>query len=492
MTTKTFDPARHAKSLAIATLMLLLFLLDAGLNYPGVYLIDSRDQLQQAETGFLNDWHPPAMAVWWAYLIKWSGTAASLFLFQLGLYWAALGLIADGLSRAGRARSAMLVLAAGLFPLFHYVNGLLTKDSQMSAAFLSAFAIPFWFFVQGRKLPIAAAAAASLLVCYGVLVRANSIFAVGPLLIYMFSRRQAAGYWRLVILSLALAVAAMAMSAVVNHSVFGAKKTAPVRSVQIFDIAGVASTSGDMRWIRQLLPITPQELARCYTPYWWDSIAPWGKCGFIAGTVMNKELKTIESDRDIYPASEKLTGLWLNSIARHPLAYMEHRIKHFNAELNFLVPALVRRFGVNDWMPWDSLKDDPDQRAEVKHREIRQDYWRKNFLFWPATWLAVSIALLAGLRSEAGATPASRAARLLAASGFGYAMAYLFIGVASETRYMYWMMLASFVAAILGWRDIEARIRCGDRPTIACATAIPAVIVGGLAFRILDIQWWVH
>ena len=492
MTTKTFDPARHTRSLAITALMVLFFLLDAGLNYPGVYLVDSKDQLAQAVTGILNDGHPPMMSVWWAYLIKWSGTPSSLYLFQLSLYWLALGFIADGLARAGRLPSALLVLAAGLFPLFHYVNAQLTKDSQMSAAFLAAFAIPFWFLVQGRKLPIAAALAASLLACYGVLVRANSIFAIGPLLIYLFSRQQPVRYVRLAIVSLALAVLALGVSAVVNHSVIGAKKTAPVRSLQIFDIAGVARTSADMHWLQQLLPITPEQLAGCYTPYWWDSIAPWGKCGFIAGTVMNREFKAIGSDRDIYPASEKLTGLWLNSIAHHPLAYMEHRLKHFNAELNFLVPALVRRFGINDWTQWEPLKNDPDKLAEVKRREIRQDYWRKNFLFWPATWLALSIALLVGLRNEAaGTTQSLRAARLLVASGFGYAMAYLFIGVASEMRYMYWMILSSFIALILGWREIEAQIRRGDRPTIACAAAIPAVVVGGLVFRIFDIQWFV-
>ena len=70
-------------------------------------------------------------------------------------------------------------------------------------------------------------------------------------------------------------------------------------------------------------------------------------------------------------------------------------------------------------------------------------------------------------------------------------MAYLFVGVASETRYMYWMFLASFIALVLGGPEIRAQLRRGDRPTIACTVAIGAVVVAGLVFRILDIAWFV-
>ncbi|MDB5776987.1 MAG: hypothetical protein JWP38_3120, partial [Herbaspirillum sp.] len=279
----------------------------------------------------------------------------------------------------------------------------------------------------------------------------------------------------------------------VNHRLIAAKQTEPIRSLQLFDIVGIAKLSGDRQWINQLLPIGQEQLDACYTPYWWDSIAPWGKCDFIAGTVMNEKFKTIGSERDIKPDSAKLMGLWINSIRHHPFFYAEHRIKHFNAELNFFVPSLLCRFGKDDETHCQIFDQDPDQRAQHLRSEIKRDHVRKNIAFWPVTWFVAGLGLLVALRRR-NDNPASTAvaARVLAASGSLYGGAYLLIGVASETRYMYWTMLAAILACLIGYRDVKQVWAARDRPTLVVAGLIVIVLLLGFVARIADIQTMVR
>ncbi|MDB5773942.1 MAG: hypothetical protein JWP38_75, partial [Herbaspirillum sp.] len=188
---------------------LIFFFINLTLLYPGNYIFDSQDQLAQALSGDLNDWHPPMMAVFWHLLIEIFGSASALLVFQLGLYWLGLGLIADALTKRVGLGVGLMVLLAGVFPLFLYINGLLTKDSEMGCAFLAAFGLLFWHRLQKRPLAIPTVVAAAALLAYGVLVRSNSIFAFGPIVLYFLYSRKPSGYIKTVLLSAVLAVAAL-------------------------------------------------------------------------------------------------------------------------------------------------------------------------------------------------------------------------------------------------------------------------------------------
>jgi hypothetical protein len=55
-------------------------ILQAALYYPGGHTFDTDDQLHQATTGILNDWHPPLMAYTWRMLISLTGYSSSFLL----------------------------------------------------------------------------------------------------------------------------------------------------------------------------------------------------------------------------------------------------------------------------------------------------------------------------------------------------------------------------------------------------------------------------
>lgn len=445
-----------------------------SIYYPGGHTFDTDDQLHQATTGMFNDWHPPLMAYTWRLLISLTGQPSSFFLLQQVCYWGAFGLIADGLIRVGRKKTGIFILMMGLFPVFTYINGLIIKDSQMVACFLLSFAFIFWFKMQDRRTPIVVGVLVALLLSYGTLVRSNSVFALGPLLIYFISSRYQIRYINIVFLSLPIALLGIVFSAATNNAIPGVIKTQPVRSLQIFDLYGIAKYSGDVTALSGMTPITRADVDRCYTAYWWDSVSPWGTCPEFSAKFMNKDYKLILSQRDVFPISSQLTPMWLHAIMRHPAAYIQHRLRHFNAELNFLVPSLERRYGKTFFTATGS--------------EIRKDYIKKNFSTWPIIWYAVALIVLTALR-RVPLSASSHAARLLVCSGLTYGFAYLIIGVASDSRYMYWTIMASLIGLALTSGQIYLRWKERDKPTLLAISAVFGCIALGLIARLGDWQF---
>lgn len=450
---------------------LVAILGQAAINYPGIHTFDTDDQLHQAITGAFNDWHPPLMAYTWRILILLTGQPSSLFLLQLVCYWGAFGLVSDALIRNGDKKTGISVLLIGLFPVFLYINGLIIKDSQMGASFLASFALIFWYKIQSRPIPPMIGVAAALLLIYGTLVRSNSVFALGPLLVYFFSSRYDFRYLKTFFLTVAIALLSIFLSIAVNSAIPGVKKTQPIRSLQIFDLIGIARYSGDVAELSKMTPLTQTEITRCYTAYWWDSVSPWGTCPAFAAQFMNKNYKAILSERDVYPLSNRLTPMWTSAIIHHPGAYAQHRLRHFNAELNFIVPSLERRYGKTFFT--------------AEPIEIRNDYFKKNFSTWPITWYGISFIVLTALR-RTSLNARSYAATLLICSGLTYGFAYFIIGVASDSRYMYWTILTSFIGLVLTSDQIYQRWKERDIPTLLAFSATIGCIALGLVARLND------
>jgi len=73
-------------------------------------------------------------------------------------------------------------------------------------------------------------------------------------------------------------------------------------------------------------------------------------------------------------------------------------------------------------------------------------------------WLAIGACLLALLASaDLGQRPAGREAALaLVTSGLLYTCAYLVVGVATDLRYQFWSMVATFTALVISLSGLRA------------------------------------
>jgi len=424
-------------SLAVAAAVMAAANLAIG--FPGEAGPDSTTQYAQAVAGQFDDWHPPIMARLWSVLRLVADGDGPMFCFQVACYWLGFGLLALALARAGRSRAAWAMLGVALFPSFLTLNVALLSDVGMAVTFLTAFALLFWQRMRDRDVPPAIAAASLALLLYGALVRANAVFAVVPLFVYLFRSQWLGRPWRVLALSLPVALALVPAANLFNQRILRAQPLEPIRSLQIFDIAGISFYSGDLAVFGPDVSFTREEVVRCYRPTFWDRLAPWGECRFFwTRLAVSRDRQAGADTLDARAAmaakpNPDLRDLWIAAIVGHPLAYARHRLAHFASEI---------------WR--GASMGAPDPAAPRPPWVVLYDWATAS-----ALWLAVGAGLLVWLASARPRrrTASASAALALLLSGLPYAGAYLVIGVATELRYLLWSLMAIFTAAVISLSD---------------------------------------
>lgn len=466
--------AGGARSLVL--LVVLMLSLNIAVSFPGTMMNDSVNQYAEAVSGRFTDWHPPIMAWLWSQLRALADGPGPLLVLHLVVYWTGILLIADAARRLGMRRIAVLVALSGAFPPFVFLNANVIKDVGMAVSLLTGTALVFWWRSQGRRIPLAWACVAAALLIYGVLVRTNAVFAIGPLVLFAYAPARWLRSFRLVVASVLIAVAAVPITTQLNRLLFEPVERESVNSLFLYDLIGIAAHEGDPSLVQPRANLQMQDIRRCYTPFWWDSFSSWGPCGPLVQ----------RPDPERATEGKGLAKQWLRTIAEHPTAYMTHRLKHFNSEVMFAVPLKHLR------LTPEYRGDDPSFKPlEVfSPANIRFDLVRKNPSTWPVTWLVWGVVLFAFLARRTPTTSVLLA-RALVVSALGYSLAYLVVGVATDFRYHYWSMLATLLATLLvlpqvarGWRRGVAVLRGG-------VGVLALVVAAGVLARLMDFQAWV-
>ncbi len=451
----------------------LLFTANVVLHFPGTMTNDSINQYAEAVSGRYTDWHPPVMAWLWSVLRLLGDGPAPFLLLHLALYWAGFGLLADAMRRIGYPRTALLIVLAGAFPPFLYLNANVVKDVGMVASWLAAVGLLFWFRAQGRRLPAVAGLLAAALLIYGTLVRSNALFALGPLLMFALAPRRWLRATRLMAGAVLIALLMIPVTQQANRLLFDPQSRDPVHSLFLFDLTGIAAHTKTPALVEPRATLSQADLAACYTPYWWDSLSPWGRCAS----------RVHRPDTDHATLGEGLPLQWARTIAAHPAAYAIHRLKHFNSSILFAVPSKHIRL-----TPEYRSGDPAFRPLEVfTQRDIKLDILRKNPFIWPVTWLVWGAFVLVFLSRRPDESPVVLA-RVLIISALGYSLAYLVVGVATDMRYHYWTLIAMLAATLLVAPHLAEGLRQRSAPLVGGLAALAVVLAIGVATRLLDFQ----
>jgi hypothetical protein len=235
----SIEPAARITRRHIAIAATALGIASLALFWPGTAMYDTVAQYRQVLSGVYDDWHPPAMARVWALLAPLAPGATPMLVLQLGTYWLGLGLIAAALARTGRARSAIAILAIGLLPPFLGWQGVVLKDAQLAGALLAAVGIIGWWKLARCPLPGAMWIPVALLLVYAVLVRANAVFIVVPLLVTL-APRPTHSLAKLVT-GLIAVLLVLGVAPVVNHRLLRAQPSGVESTQALYDLAGIAA-----------------------------------------------------------------------------------------------------------------------------------------------------------------------------------------------------------------------------------------------------------
>ncbi|HMI18636.1 MAG TPA: hypothetical protein VK533_03745 [Sphingomonas sp.] len=444
----------------------LLFGATLAMRFPGVAMYDSVAQYEQAVDGTYADWHPPIMARTWSLLLHLHSGSAPFFFLQMLFWWGGLALISAAFGRRAKHGPAALVLLVGIAPLWLGWATVILKDAQMACCLVGAAGLVAHWRLDERPLPRWALALALLLIAYATLVRGNAVFATIPFAFALFDWPRLPKFWHKGAAVLAVIGAVLIINPLLNLYFFRAEHTGVENSLPLYDAAGIAH----LAHLQTLPGLAPEGWARaeqkgCYTPYFWNPYGEDAQCGFVGDAVIFDHL----DDR-------RMMAEWAGLVAHHPLAYAEHRIGHFNANLRFWVgPGEPDANPPLDSEPnHDGLGVAPNPGGEGLIAAAK--LMAVSPLGWPFAWAIVAAGLLWASTGLTG--PQVRLGRALALSALCMSASFALVSIASDLRYHLWSMVAAALALIL-LADTRALDR--RRSFIAGGVLIGAIALGTVA-----------
>lgn len=445
-----------------AVVILLLASAHLAAFWPGIMTWDAIRQYGQAVSGQYDDWHPPAMNWLWRQLTVFARGPLPMLVLQAVLYWGGTGLWMLAARRRGRPNAAVAIGLLALSPIALVLIGTVLKDSLFAGALVTASGLlAVWPGARGARI-----GAAALLVAAATL-RFNAVPACLPLLVLALPVAWRATLPRLLGTGV-LAAIPLLLALPLANAALRAERSGVALSLVIYDLGGIGRFSG-----ADLFPPTgvadPVAVNRdCYSPVSWDRYAWWGAAPCAIG---------FQNLRGPLATGEGPYGWWASAVLRHPLAYAEHRLAHFDRNTRFLVhdadlPGLSFASDPNPW----GFAVTPNIALSVV--EGAAEAMLRTPLGWPICWIALGVGLLVlrpSPRDPAGA---------MAWSGVLYALSYLPLSVASEVRYHFWTIAAIGIAAALtldraAWRETP-RWRLA-----AAVVPLGIAVLGGTIARIV-------
>lgn len=420
--------AQRAKRgrLMAAGLTVAGFALTLLIFYPGIMTYDAKFVYGYIATHTLEDWQSPVMTVLWALIDPIAPGSASMFLLTAAAYWLAFGLLGFTLASRSAALGALPPLLALLPPAFVLV-GVIWRDVLFAVTWLLAVVLPFAVTDRPPKLRAPIQILSFALCCLGVLLRPNAIIAAPLLAIYIAWPLQMR-WKRTVVLYIPAIAAFFGLVQLVYYGVLDATRQHPLQSIMIFDLGGISHFTKENQF-----PVTWNEretallLNGCYRPTEWDLYWRLEPCEFV--------MRKIEKEEKLF-GTLAIPKAWASAIARHPIAYLEHRASFM---WNFLGGSNLTMWVANIEKPDETVFPDRPAFAVLM---VVHDVLKPTIFFRVGFWLLACLVIFA-LAWRRRDTPEGAFAIAACGSASLYVLTFFAVGVASDFRYGYWAALAS-------------------------------------------------
>src|SRR5262245_1819079 len=422
--------------------------------YPGVITVDALAVYRDVVSGFVGDWQSPVMGKVWGLLDPLirrfmdlpagiAGAMVSMFLLTVGLFWVGFAVLSLSLARHSLMLAVLVPLLA-LSPPAFVLAGVIWRDVLLAGAWLLAIALTFATVNESRWLSLTARSIALLLLGFGLLLRPNALFAAPFLLAYILWP-DAFRLKRLALLYPPAILAGYLLLQLVYYGLLDAKRQHILHAVLVFDLGAITAITKENQF-----PATWSETEfellkdRCYDPRHWDTYWRVPPCQFVICNRLERAGQFLMGNRlepdGVFGAPE-LVEAWARSVTSHPLAYAYHRLGYFWAFLTTPHSAIYLQ-GIGKGVPMYPLN------PQFMWLYDTTDALKETSIFRPLTWVAVVLAtLLLGWRYRS--VPAGSCAVAMSCSAIAYIGTFLLVGVASDYRYVYWVVLAGLSYAVM-------------------------------------------
>ncbi|MGE5090297.1 MAG: hypothetical protein ACM3QY_14305 [Candidatus Levyibacteriota bacterium] len=407
-----------------------------ALGLPGHLSVDSIVQLYEARTLHFISFHPPMMSLLLRVLDGWVRGAALFVVLDQILLTASFALLFWRQESQLRWPAAVAAALVVLNPLLLAYTGIVWKDVLM--VYLAAFGYVCLYVAANRPAGgrIAWALGAVLVLAFAASARQHALVLAVPGAVYgalLLSDRRAIRWGLALLLCAGVVGINIAIVAYADSVTFGEKvprTQAGLRSLAIFDLAGIAANGGAIPDAAVAAQVSAA-FVPSYTP---------AQIGTLPEPVAGSPLWRMKIP--------DLLALWGRSILHSPRAYLLHRAAHFGDLL--WRPCLLMYSGVKSTVYVPSLGRDIMPELGLTGRWDRRDRELKRWsdrlrdttpMFNPVFWSIVLAACAAVLWRRDGAG----ALFVFAACTFLYALAFAVIGLSCDFRYLYILPVAATV-----------------------------------------------
>jgi hypothetical protein len=429
------QPDRHPQyglAGAVAVLLAAAYAFTLWIYYPGAMTWDAKYVYQDIAKGFYGDWQSPVMTWLWGVIDPIAPGSASMFLLIATTYWLGFALPSFALAARGHRSALLLPFLALMPPAFVFV-GTIWRDVPSSSCWLIAAGIAYIVAERPLSIKRPAQALALALVAVGVLLRLNALLAAPIIAAYVIWPERFS--WRRTALMYVPAGVILFLSVqLVYYGVLGASRQNALQSIMIFDLGGISHFAHENQYPVEWSEMENKRLLdSCYQPTEWDIYWRLEPCQF----VMHK----IEKEKGLF-GTPAIPKAWLLAIARHPIAYLEHRSAFM---WNFLAGKNLTMWIFDiEHPPQRLFLDRPAYSALVSLHDVL----KPTPLFRAGSWLVLCL-LVCWFGWRRGDTREGAFALGVCGSAVIYMLSYYPVGVASDFRYAYWAVVAGLVGAVV-------------------------------------------
>lgn len=407
--------------------------------WPGLMTWDSIRQYDQATSGEMDDWHPPAMEWIWRQLDHVYPGPASMLVLQLALYTLGFGLLVAWAMRARRYRLGLALAACSLMPLAAALMGEVLKDCLMAGALMAACGLMVW---RGERRGWLWRFAGIALVALAAAMRFNAFLAGAPIVVALMGEAARRTPLRLFGASLAAVAGLMLVMPSANRMI-GAEKSGVELSLIIFDLGGITEFSHQDAFppLGVANPVAVNH--QCYSPEKWDTYAPWTENICLIGF---DDVRAWFANHGGSP-----WVFWAKAVLAQPVAYAQHRLAHLNINTRLFVRDDVNRAvqatSVDNMWHYQVT---PSPTLDTLDATTLAS--ANSPLGWPIAWMALAL----GVLLVSPRLPSRRIVIPLILSGLLYGLGYAVFSVASELRYYLWTYVAVLLATVIAAADLWA------------------------------------
>jgi len=450
--------------------------------YPGTVANDSYDMYSGAFHNNIGNWHSVLLTQFWRLILSVTSIKCIYVLISLIIICVGFYIIARNISN-GIFTGLICVIILFIPPVFVFLTVVLKDTYLASFAFLIAALMIDRAISDKKRTIFFYVFSVFILICCFYL-RSNGCFIAVPLLVAILMGWKAPIIYRY-ISCLALVLCVIASTPLVDLKLLGGRDYAPDFSLMIFDVAGTAKYSG----VSTLpdIPGVPDQISlfkKCYSPLQWDSVADsvGPDCNGVGYYFFHERNSGKESFK---AARQMLRKAWIAAITQHPVAYLKHRVSHFNRFIDYLGHQPVYRPFYVATVGFSRGYGDPDpllayvvKPPRLWNSVINMDLGNQ---LWFHPYVYLLILLFFYLSTLATNDRFNRTLNVVAFSGMIYLVGFLFVGVSSDFRYSYPSLLLSIlcILAAFGYYSQKHKVFGNKRMRIISASiTVPLFLIG--------------